>query len=80
MPPPDGFQVMEALHSRLPADVFLPVLVLTADAGGEIKRQALAAGAKDFLTKPLDNVEVVLRVLNLLETQQLLRHMRKRER
>jgi PAS domain S-box-containing protein len=80
MPPPDGFQVMEALGSRLPPDVFLPVLVLTADAGGEIKRQALAAGAKDFLTKPLDNVEVVLRVRNLLETQQLMRHLRRRER
>ena len=74
MPPPDGFEVMEALNSRLPPDVFLPVLVLTADAGDEIKRQALAAGAKDFLTKPLDNVEVVLRVRNLLETQQLVRH------
>jgi PAS domain S-box-containing protein len=75
MPPPDGFQVMEALSSRLPPDVFLPVLVLTADAGDEIKRRALAAGAKDFLTKPLDNVEVVLRVRNLLETQQLVRHL-----
>ena len=75
MPPPDGFQVMEALLSRLPPDVFLPVLVLTADAGGEIKRRALAAGAKDFLTKPLDNVEVVLRVRNLLETQQLVRRL-----
>ena len=75
MPPPDGFEVMEALHARLPPDVFLPVLVLTADAGDEIKRQALAAGAKDFLTKPLDNVEVVLRVRNLLETQQLVRHL-----
>ncbi|HET7722257.1 MAG TPA: ATP-binding protein [Acidimicrobiales bacterium] len=75
MPPPDGFGVMEALQARLPPDVFLPVLVLTADAGGEIKRRALAAGAKDFLTKPLDNVEVVLRVRNLLETQQLVRHL-----
>ncbi len=75
MPPPDGFQVMEALQSGLPPDVFLPILVLTADAGSEIKRQALAAGAKDFLTKPLDNVEVVLRVRNLLETQQLVRHL-----
>jgi PAS domain S-box-containing protein len=75
MPPPDGFQIMEELSSRLPPDVFLPVLVLTADAGDEIKRRALAAGAKDFLTKPLDNVEVVLRVRNLLETQQLVRHL-----
>jgi PAS domain S-box-containing protein len=75
MPPPDGFAVMDALRDRIPPDVFLPVLVLTADAGGEIKRQALAAGAKDFLTKPLDNVEVVLRVRNLLETRQLVCHL-----
>ena len=75
MPKPDGFEVMEALQARIPPDAFLPVLVLTADAGGEIKRQALAAGAKDFLTKPLDNIEVVLRVRNLLETQQLVRSL-----
>jgi PAS domain S-box-containing protein len=75
MPPPDGFEVMEALRSRLPPDVFLPVLVLTADAGSEVKSRALAAGAKDFLTKPLDSVEVVLRVRNLLETRQLVLHL-----
>jgi PAS domain S-box-containing protein len=75
MPHPDGFEVMETLRTALPPDVFLPVLVLTADAGSEVKRRALAAGAKDFLIKPLDNVEVVLRVRNLLETEQLVRHL-----
>ena len=75
MPRPDGFEVMQTLRSRLSPDVFLPILVLTADVSGDVKRRALAAGAKDFLTKPLDNVEVVLRVRNLLETGQLVRNL-----
>jgi EAL domain-containing protein (putative c-di-GMP-specific phosphodiesterase class I) len=71
MPDLDGFAVMEALRSMLPADAFLPVLVLTADDDAAVKQQALAAGAKDFLTKPFDAIEVVLRVRNLLETKDL---------
>lgn len=71
MPGLDGFAVMDALRSSLPADVFLPVLVLTADDDAVVKQRALAAGAKDFLTKPFDAVEVVLRVRNLLETKDL---------
>ena len=71
MPGLDGFGVMEALHSLLPADAFLPVLVLTADEDAVVKQRALAAGAKDFLTKPFDAIEVVLRVRNLLETKDL---------
>jgi EAL domain-containing protein (putative c-di-GMP-specific phosphodiesterase class I) len=71
MPALDGFAVMEALRSILPADAFLPVLILTADDDAAVKQRALAAGAKDFLTKPFDAVEVVLRVQNLLETKDL---------
>jgi EAL domain-containing protein (putative c-di-GMP-specific phosphodiesterase class I) len=71
MPRMDGFAVMESLRSVVPADAFLPVLVLTADVDAAIKQQALAAGAKDFLTKPFDAIEVVLRVRNLLETKAL---------
>jgi EAL domain-containing protein (putative c-di-GMP-specific phosphodiesterase class I) len=51
------------------------VLVLTADATTETKQRALAAGAKDFLTKPFDRTEVVLRVANLLETSALYRDL-----
>ena len=47
----------------------LPILVLTADALPEVKRRALAAGARDFVTKPFDRVEVLLRIKNLLETR-----------
>ena len=71
MPGLDGFAVMDALRATLPADAFLPVLVLTADDDAAVKQRALAAGAKDFLTKPFDAVEVVLRVQNLLETKGL---------
>jgi signal transduction histidine kinase len=57
------------------------VLVLTADITPEAKERALSGGARDFLTKPLDVVEVLLRVHNLLEARLLHRHQREaRER
>lgn len=67
MPGLDGFEVMRRLPPARPSAA--PVLVLTADATLEAKRQALAGGARDFLTKPLDLVEVELRVRNLLEAR-----------
>jgi DNA-binding response OmpR family regulator len=54
----------------------LPVLVLTADATIVAKRKALALGAKDFLTKPFDTIEAMLRVWNLLETRILYRQLK----
>ncbi|MEX2658146.1 MAG: EAL domain-containing protein [Acidimicrobiales bacterium] len=75
MPHLDGFAVMSALEELVPDGVFLPVLVLTADATAEVKERALAARAKDFLTKPFDRTEVVLRVTNLLETRALHRRL-----
>jgi putative two-component system response regulator len=70
MPLMDGFQVMEQIRARTP-DVYLPILVLTGDQSGEVKSRALTAGATDFLTKPFDKTEVVLRMNNLLETRKL---------
>jgi putative two-component system response regulator len=69
MPGIDGFAVMELLRRRMADGVFLPILVLTADVTTETRRRALALGAKDFLTKPFDPIEVVLRIWNLLETR-----------
>ncbi len=68
MPERDGFGVLEDLAAARHAE-FLPVLVLTADANTETMRRALGAGASDFLTKPFDHAEVILRVKNLLETR-----------
>jgi putative two-component system response regulator len=76
MPKLDGFAVMKLLEGRIPRDTFLPILILTADIRPEIKRRALAAGAKDFVTKPFDRTEVLLRIQNLLETRFL--HLRMR--
>jgi signal transduction histidine kinase len=69
MPEMDGFQVMEQLQPLIPADDDVPFLVLTADTSGQTKRKALACGAKDFLLKPFDEVELLLRIRNLLEAR-----------
>jgi CheY-like chemotaxis protein len=66
MPHVDGFAVLEALRTRK-MDGFVPVIVLTADVNEETRRRALREGATDFLLKPLDQMEVLLRVGNLLD-------------
>ena len=71
MPAPDGFELMRLLEPWTRGPERLPILVLTADATAETKRRALAAGARDFLTKPFDPTEVGLRVGNLLEIRRL---------
>jgi putative two-component system response regulator len=75
MPHLDGFKVMEALGPLIPAGTYLPILVITADITPEVKQRALAGGAKDFLTKPFDPTEVLLRIKNLLETRFLHREL-----
>jgi CheY-like chemotaxis protein len=71
MPHVDGLALMTQLRSRIPENTYLPIMVLTADATAKTKQQALSMGAKDFLTKPFDATEVLLRVYNLLETRWL---------
>src|SRR5262245_53457912 len=78
MPDLDGFGVLEQLKPFLAEQVYLPVLVLTVDLTSESKRRALAAGAHDFLAKPLDAIEVLLRVKNLLRTRFLYRQLQQR--
>lgn len=70
MPGLDGFGVLEAIRPQLNAG-YLPVLMLTGDSSDETKQRALSGGAKDFLTKPFDATEVLLRIENLLETRSL---------
>ena len=71
MPKVDGFSLLTSLGEHRTAQVFLPVIVLTADVTRETKHKALAMGATDFLTKPFYTVEVMLRIWNLLETNLL---------
>jgi PAS domain S-box-containing protein len=68
MPGMDGFQVMAGLKTDA-ADSYLPVIVLTAQPGHKLR--ALQAGAKDFLSKPLDLLEVKTRIHNMLEVRLL---------
>jgi PAS domain S-box-containing protein len=68
MPVMDGFQVMEGLKTNT-TDAYLPVLVLTAQPGHKLR--ALQAGAKDFISKPFDLVEVKTRIQNMLEVRLL---------
>ena len=69
MPHLNGYQVMEQLKQIIPEDVFLPIVVLTADVTPETRREALSAGAIDFILKPLNTEEVKLRIRNLLESR-----------
>jgi putative two-component system response regulator len=71
MPHIDGFTILESLRAN-PSDIFLPVIVLTADIIEETKRRALSAGATEFLVKPFDQLEALLRIANALETRRLL--------
>ena len=75
MPKPDGFELMEILGPQLEAAPRTPVLVLTADVTTATRQRALATGASDFLSKPLDPIEVRLRIANLLETRKFEREM-----
>jgi predicted PurR-regulated permease PerM/ActR/RegA family two-component response regulator len=68
MPGMDGFQVMEKLKTIDP-EGFLPVLAVTADPAHKLR--ALRAGMKDFISKPFDLTEVLIRVHNMLEIRLL---------
>jgi len=72
MPVMDGFQVMEGLKTS-ETDSYLPVIVLTAQPGHKLR--ALQAGAKDFISKPFDLVEVKTRIHNMLEVRLLYKRL-----
>jgi PAS domain S-box-containing protein len=72
MPDMDGFQVIEALKTN-DADGYLPVVVITAQPGHKLR--ALRAGARDFVSKPFDLVEVKTRIHNTLEVRVLYKEL-----
>ena len=76
MRPQDGFATLRQMHSLMADDEIVPVVVLTADVNPEHRRRALELGARDFLEKPFDHDEVVLRIRNLLEMRLLHRKLR----
>jgi signal transduction histidine kinase len=71
MPQPDGYELLRRLRDARSRLGFLPVVVLTGDVGRVARNSALDLGANDYLTKPLDHHEVVLKVRNLLATRRL---------
>jgi len=71
MPPPDGLEVLWLLRDARTEMGYVPVIVLTADSSRMARNSALILGADDFLTKPFDRWEVVLRARNLLRTRRL---------
>ncbi len=78
MPELDGFDVLRHMAELLEPGEFLPILVLTGDVDRAVRKRALEAGAKDFLLKPFDPDEVVIRCRNLLETRRLHLELRRR--
>jgi DNA-binding response OmpR family regulator len=75
MEPFSGLDFIEALKNRVPPEEMPPVLVLTADVSPATRREALAIGATDFLSKPFDPSELLLRIRNLLGTRLLHRRL-----
>ena len=71
MPGRSGPEILEDIAFLTEEPNWMPVLVLTADIAPDTKRRALSLGARDFLTKPIDVPEVLLRVRNLLQTRYL---------
>ena len=69
MPHIDGLSLLKQLRSQIPEGTYLPFVVVTADLSQRVRQEALTLGAKDFLTKPLNHGEAVLRIYNLLETR-----------
>jgi putative two-component system response regulator len=78
MPEIDGFELMRRLGPLTADGTRVPLLVLTADRSEDTKRQALACGARDFLGKPYNQTELLLRVKNLLQVRALQKELHER--
>ena len=71
MPSPTGYEILQRVRATPGTASGCPILVFTADATLQSRRKALEAGASDFLTKPGDVVEILLRVKNFLELRKM---------
>lgn len=71
MPHLSGLEVLAEVRAQQAPNTYLPIVLLTADPSRELKRQALEGGADDFLARPYDPDEVLLRLGNLLHTRAL---------
>jgi putative two-component system response regulator len=80
MPRKDGLTVLKELRGLLESQSYLPVLVLTTNQTTQAKDRAFAAGARDYMTKPYDPAELVMRVKSLLETRVLHRALQESNR
>lgn len=69
MGPMSGFEVLTQVRNILPADSFLPILVITADGTPDTRQRALSLGATDFILRPHEAFDLILRVRNLLQTR-----------
>jgi len=69
MPYIDGYGILTMLNNQFYANDYMPVIVLTAQTDRETRLKALECGAKDFLTKPFDQIEALTRIHNLLEVR-----------
>lgn len=70
-----GGDFLNEVKKHVPQEQMPPVLVMTGDTDVDIKRLALKAGATDFLVKPLDFTEVLLRIRNFLHMRTLYRRV-----
>ena len=71
MPAPDGYELMRLLSRWTTGETYVPILILTEDKSQGAKLRSLELGARDFLTKPLDPIEITLRIRNMLLTRKL---------
>ena len=75
MPKMTGQEILEKLKPQNEESIFVPIMILTADATSATKRQSILLGAHDYLTKPFDAIEVALRVKNLIRTRLALKKL-----
>jgi two-component system cell cycle sensor histidine kinase/response regulator CckA len=78
MPEVDGFAIMHQLRQAVPSDEFMPIIVVSRDVTPESKQRSLEAGARHFINNPLDMIEFLLMVHNLLETRFLHQALREK--